>query len=185
MKTSRMASLVLSASVSMLVLVGCEEGTEGPEAGASVEDVQDDLAGFQDDLTALDERLTALEDEVGAVEDTDAANDEDVLEDPASLVGHQVVVSAEVESVIDTQSFTLDGPQGPLLVVNATGSDNSDIVEDGAVVQVTGTVREGFNVTEAEQEFGLELDDGLFADFEDQHYIAADSVTEAPAEGDS
>lgn len=57
-------------------------------------------------------------------------------------------------------------------------------MEKGAVVKVTGTVKESFNVRDVEEEYGLELNDSLFADLEEQHYVVADSVIE-PSTADS
>lgn len=181
---TRKLPAILSAVVLMLVLAGCEQGTDGPEAGATVEDIQEQFAAFEEDLGALEDRIGALEagaEEVDAADDVidDApAADEAFFDDVQSYVGQQVTVSAEVESIIDTHAFTLDGPREPLLVVSATGSGDSELVEDGSVVKVTGTVQESFNVADVEEEFGIDLDDELFEDFGDEHYIVADQVSE-------
>ena len=187
-KMRRMYAFV-AALMLMLALGACESGTEGPEEGASVGDLQDDFTALQEDFGALEDRVADLEGTVadGMTDGVEAANpvvDERLFAEPETFVGQQVTVSAEVDSVIDTHSFTLDGPQSPLLVVNATGSGDSELVEDGAVVSVTGTVHESFSVTDVENEFGLELDDGLYTNFEGQNYVAADSVGE-PATADS
>ncbi len=108
--------------------------------------------------------------------------DDEVMADVDSFVGETVTVSSEVEETLGTNAFTLSGPQGPLLVTSATGMGDNEIVEPDAPVQVTGTVRENFTVTGFEDEFGVDLDDELFADFEQQTYIVADSISEPPAE---
>lgn len=186
---------IISALLLALGLSACGD-TAGPEAGADVGELQADIQAFEEDIGALEDRVGALEEEISAAEaadveaepgdDAEADVGEEPIEDPLvdvqSYVGEQVTVSSEVQSVLSTHAFTLSGPQGPLLVTSASGMGDNEVIEQDAVVQVGGTVREQFSVTEFENEFGVELDDELYADFEEQTYIVADSVTEAPPE---
>lgn len=43
------------------------------------------------------------------------------------------------------------------------------------MVQVTGTVQEGFDVAGVEQELGVDLEDEAFTEFEGEPYIMATS----------
>ena len=172
---------LVSLLVVALALSACTQDTAGPEVGADVEDLQNELAVLEEDFTALEERVGVLEEGDVAEPAVEEPLEEDALADPDAFVGEQVTVSAEVEEILSTSAFTLDGALGPLLVVQATGSGDNEIIEQGAPVQVAGTVRENFVVTEFEEEFGVELEDELFADFESQTYIVADGVSEPQA----
>jgi hypothetical protein len=155
------SAVVGLAAASTLVLSACGD-TEGPETGASVEEVQQDPGG--------------------AVEPGVFDND---YSDAGSYVGQEVTVSAEVNDVVSPTAFTIAGTAGTtvdeLLVLQAAGGP--EITED-SVVQVTGTVREGFDVVEAEGFVGTDLDDGLFTDWTGENYIEASSVDlTVPEEG--
>ena len=184
--TRRLFLLVLS--VLALGLAACESDTAGGEAGADVGELTDQVAAVEEQVAGLEERVAGLEEGMTAADagedpvGTDAGGDvlglDQVYNDFANYVGTQVTVSAEVGEIISTNAFTLTGPVNELLVVSASGAGDSAIIEPSAPVQVTGTVREGFDIAAYEQETGLDLDDELFQEWTGENYIAADSVSE-------
>ena len=97
--------------------------------------------------------------------------------DVQNYVGQQVTVSADVNDVISPTAFTIAGTENTtvdeLLVLHAQGGPT---VTPDSAVQVTGPVRQGFSIPQAEQFVGVDLDDGLFTDWEGQNYIEASSV---------
>ena len=62
---------------------------------------------------------------------------------------------------------------GTSVVVGATGDAQ---LSPETTVEVTGTVQQAFVVTEVEEELGVNLDDALFAEWEQEPYVVADSV---------
>lgn len=101
----------------------------------------------------------------------------------AGLRGKTVTVSGEVEKVIGSKVFTIEGDRlfndPEVLVVSATGSP---IVED-TLVQVTGTVRE-LVVSEIEKEFALDLSQELEVEFKDKPVLIATAVILTPHPGE-
>ncbi len=77
------AGLSHPAVLLMLVLVGCEQGSDGAEVGTTVDDLQQEFDALRDDFGAMNDRLTVLEDDSFASTAGDAAGD-DAMNDPAS-----------------------------------------------------------------------------------------------------
>ncbi|MGY1683199.1 hypothetical protein [Geodermatophilus sp. SYSU D01176] len=144
------------AAVSTLGLTACSD-TAGSEAGADVEDV--------------------VEEEALEEEPFEGPYDTEFHEGVDEYVGEQVTLSADVNEVITPEAFTIAGTDDTtveaLLVVGATG--NAQLAPE-TTVEVTGTVQEPFVVTEVEEELGVDLDDALFAEWEQEPYVVADSV---------
>jgi hypothetical protein len=94
-----------------------------------------------------------------------------------SYVGEEVTLSADVNEVITPEAFSIAGTDDTsveaLLVVGATG--DTELAPE-TTVGVTGTVQEAFVVTEVEEELGGDLDDALFAEWEQEPYVVADDV---------
>ncbi|MGY1780621.1 hypothetical protein [Geodermatophilus sp. SYSU D01036] len=92
-------------------------------------------------------------------------------------VGQVVSLSADVAQVLTPEAFTIAAADDPtveeLLVVGATGDT---ALSPEKTVEVTGTVQESFTVREAEAELRADLDDALFAEWEQEPYLIADSV---------
>lgn len=151
------AALVGIAATSALLLTACGD-TAGSEAGADVADIQQ-----EPDVDA------------GVFDTPDFA-------DPMSFVGQTVTVSAEVNDVISTQAFTIAGTlqtsADELLILAA---DPGVAITEESAVEVTGTVMERFDVLGAEEFVAGDLDDGLFADWNGEPYIQADTVELIPA----
>ncbi|WP_162460026.1 hypothetical protein, partial [Kocuria sediminis] len=145
-----------------LALAGC--GTEGPETGTDVEDVTDGEV-VESPTTSTD----------GATE-TDGAfayegeYNQDFYDQSTTYVGQQVTLSAEVSETLSPDAFAIAGAVDPLLIIEEQEIPSLD---EGQVVQVTGTVQEGFNVTTVEEDLGIDLDDAVFADYEGDPYIQA------------
>lgn len=152
---------LVSALLLAFALSACEQETAGPEEGTDIQDIQEDTEG---EPAPEDETL-----------DEQAFDEDAFFEDPEPFIGQQVTVSAEVTEVLTPETaFRLTGDDvggSPLLVVRA---NQQTAVEEGQIVQVTGTVRE-FDRETLESEFGLDLADDEFAD--DRAYIEATDVT--------
>jgi len=108
----------------------------------------------------------------------------DITDNPSEYYDSTVTVSGEVGELIGPRAFTIgtqdDLGGGTLLVVGAQQLPN--IIEGEAeeiaaedVTQVTGPVRE-FNLAEIEDEVGADLDDGLFAEYEGDPAVVANTV---------
>jgi hypothetical protein len=181
------AAAVGVAAASTLLLGACGNDTAGPETGADVGDVQQE-PGVADPGV----------EEPGAGVDPGAFDAD--FSDVNSYVGKQVTVSADVNDVISPTAFTIAGTENTavdeLLVLHRAGAPN--VTEDSAVT-VTGTVRQGFSIADAEAFVGTDLNDNLFTDWNGEHYIEASKIDltvpepgetaptpmdAAPAEGD-
>ncbi len=121
----------------------------------------------------------------------------DVADEPENWIGRQVTVTDDVTDVIGRHSFQM-GEEGflglfggELLVVGAKPlpqwvgddfassgffDDDDDFDElEGAIARVSGTVRR-FNLQDVERELGVDLDDGLFGDYDGDPVLVAQSV---------
>lgn len=99
-------------------------------------------------------------------------------EDFQSLIGQEVTLRNPVEEYVGETGFVLQTEDEPILVINATGVPFSVPSEDTAV-QVTGEVAQ-FVQVDVENEFGLDLDDTAYVDYEEQPAIIAESLALAP-----
>ncbi len=101
------------------------------------------------------------------------------LENADTLIGQTVTVRSAVQETVGNSSFLLETDGGEsILVVNATTAPFSVPTEE-IPVQVTGEVAE-FVQADIESEYGLELDDATYGDYEGQPAIVADSLALAP-----
>jgi hypothetical protein len=60
----------------------------------------------------------------------------------------------------------------PLLIVE---EQEIPPLDDGQVVEVTGTVAQDFDIAATEEELGIDLEDELYADYVGEPYIMATS----------
>ncbi len=101
-----------------------------------------------------------------------------LAENPDAYLGRDIEVSSQVESVINQNSFTLEGPGLPpdfdVLVLSAQATD----LTDGDVVRVRGTVRrlDINNIQEIERQLGVDLDEFRLSTFNGQVVVIADTV---------
>lgn len=136
-----------------LTLVACDNDSAGPEQGTSVEDVEE-----------------AEPDEPG---------------EGADLIGETVTISGEVDEILDPQGFIMGGDalfeDGVLVLSGPTSFEDlgltldQSLVDDDTIVEVTGTVEE-LVVVDFEEEFGLDLDDTVYEEWDGQAVIVAEQV---------
>lgn len=104
-----------------------------------------------------------------------AEREVNVFVDVDAAVGEQVDVSGRVLEVRNDNAFQMgpadENAPGTVLVVHA----DEDVVREGQVVRVEGVVRR-FRVVEVERELGVNLDDELFVDIENEPVIVATQV---------
>lgn len=178
----RRSTRVLATSlfaVAGLGLAGC--GTEGPEEGTTVEEVTDgevvETAAPAEGETAAEEPMA--EEPVEGELAYEGPYDQAFYDEATTYVGQQVTVSAEVSETISPDVFAIAGAVDPLLIVE---EQEIPPLDEGATVQVTGTVQDDFAVTTVEEELGVDLVDEDFADYEGQPYIMATSAEVLEAE---
>ena len=163
------AALVVAAG---LGLASC--GTEGPETGTDVEDVTEG---------EVLESSPAPENDPATGNTFNGAYDQDFYDERETYVGQEVTLSAEVNDVLDDDAFVIAGTPGttvdPLLVLY--NMDRIDI-EEGQVVEVTGTVQEAFDLPTIEDDTQKDLEDDLYQDYDQQPYLEATQVTLVPGE---
>jgi hypothetical protein len=140
---------VLAIAVGLGTLTGCNDDTAGPETGISIADIQD---GTSD------------------------------------LTGTTVTVSAVLNEVLADFAFTMADPVDtdvdPLLVIHSPDAtdaedptvDLEDVDVEGTGIQVTGVVRQDFDLLAAEDEFGVDYPDEAFAVFDGEPYLVATTV---------
>lgn len=133
-----------------LLVAACDTDSAGPEQDTSVEDV----------------------------EEAEAA-------EGADLSGQTVTVSGEIDEILDPQGFTLGGQgleEGVLVLSGAESFADigleldESLVDANRVLQVTGTVAE-LVIVDYEEEFGVDLDDTVYEDFEGEAVLVADQIT--------
>ncbi|HHP7231348.1 MAG TPA: hypothetical protein ACFCUY_10885 [Xenococcaceae cyanobacterium] len=97
-------------------------------------------------------------------------------------VGQMVTVRSEVEEELGESGFVLEADEffggEPFLLLNAGAVPVTRPSEDIAV-QGTGTVRE-FVIADIERDYGIDLDEELYIDYENRPVVIAESVALAP-----
>lgn len=101
----------------------------------------------------------------------------------ANYLGRTVSIRGDVEEIAGDHAFLLGGDllfggEG-VFIINASGQSLDLIEGEGTNVQVTGEVRE-FILDDIESEYGFDLDNNLFADYENQPVIVAQSMALSP-----
>ncbi len=116
----------------------------------------------------------------------------DVSQNPEEFIGADVTVSGEVGDLVGPQAFTIGGEEflgtDELLILGAeelpeivTGVDEEflenepEIVGTDDIVQITGTVGQ-LEVNALEDDFGSDIDEDLFAEYEDEPFIVAEEI---------
>lgn len=95
------------------------------------------------------------------------------------VVGQEVTIRAPVQEEISDQAFVVQAEDGTdVLVINSPGQPVT-LPADDTPIQVTGEVVE-FVVVDVEADYGLELDDELYVDYEAEPAIIAESIALAP-----
>lgn len=181
MKTRNRRSMRLMAAgvfaVAGLGLAGCN--TEGPEEGTDVEDISEgEVAESSPAAEELPEGDAAesspANEELGA--GYVGPYDQTFYDEADTFVGQEVTISAEVTETLSDDTFVIAGGAGttvdPLLIVEAQEIPSLD---EGQVVELMGTVQQGFDVAAAEEQLGIELEDELYADYVGGPYLEATS----------
>lgn len=91
-------------------------------------------------------------------------------------IGQMVTIRSEVASELDELGFILQGEE--FLLLNA-GAEPVMLPGEDVPVQATGMVRE-FILADIESEYGIDLDDELYVDYENKPAIVAESLALAP-----
>jgi hypothetical protein len=106
-----------------------------------------------------------------------------VVSNAERFIGETVTIREEVNSVVGPSAFTLDeeaplaaGIDNDLLVVSST---TGEIVEDGALVEVSGQVRP-FDLAAIEQQTGFDLDETALEAYNGRPVLVADYVLAVP-----
>jgi hypothetical protein len=111
---------------------------------------------------------------------------EEVRERTASLIGKTVTIRDVPNQKLSPNTFTMRGEEWfnnePILVVNATGKPFVFPAEQ-TEVQATGEVRQ-FVIADVEREYGFDLDNNLYVDYEGRPAIIAQSMAPAPEPGE-
>ncbi len=158
----------------------------GTVATFFVEDVERDFGfTYEDDplILGYDQEFAVEADTVTVIPEGLAEDDPTQLEDAEeegsaeAMVGQSVTVGGEVDSIISPEAFRIgaDEPGEGTLVISGDALG----VAEGGTVAVTGTVVE-FVPADIEREFGFDVDDDLFVDFDDEFAVVADSVDFVP-----
>ncbi|MFB2934638.1 hypothetical protein ACE1B6_05115 [Aerosakkonemataceae cyanobacterium BLCC-F154] len=110
---------------------------------------------------------------------------EDVAEVSAKnqTVGQEVTIRSQVTEAVGKSAFVMNNNDGkPILVVNATGQ--TFLVPGRDIpVQATGTV-EPLVIADVEREYGLDLENELYVNYERQPAVIAKSLALAPTPED-
>lgn len=139
------------------------------------------LTGCADDAADESSEQTSASQE--ATMDAEASADEEVVrlddvgDDLEASVGEELTVVGAVQDVITPDVFTLVDPTGttldPVLVV---GADASDTLAPEQEVEVTGVVKDDFDIEQAEETLDIQLEDELLTEWRDGLFLEAQQV---------
>jgi hypothetical protein len=126
--------------------------------------------------------ISETENDVAATTNSNVTT-EDLSDNLSAYLGQSVTVREEVEEVVGDYAFLLDDDQlfggEEILIINASGQPVDLVEGEDTDVQVTGEVRQ-LILADLEQEYGFDLDNDLFVDYENQPAIVAQSIALAP-----
>lgn len=187
---ARAIGRLVSVGLLVAALAACGQDQGGQEADAEVGQAIDEaLAPLETELAELDERLRSLEASPGGVEPADPATpgvtEVTTTKDYAAIPqpeGRVLTLEGPISSVVGDRAFTLGAEDigGRGLLVFSPETLAGLIVEEGAVVRVTGMVRDSFSLDEA-AEVGVEITDPeSYRDLEGVEWIDATVVSAAP-----
>lgn len=169
--TTRKAAVSLLAAAG-LALAGC--------GGAD----EDDTGTEVDDITGGEVTETPAAEETPAPEGTQTrlpfygAYDREFTDDRAVHEGQEVTLTAEIVEVVSGNALEIGDPGDitldPLLVMHDLGATG---LEQDQAVEVVGTVMTDFDLTTAEEELGVDLEDELYTDYEGDPWLRATEVT--------
>ncbi len=111
---------------------------------------------------------------------TPTTPDVDVTEgDPQVMEGEEITIRRLVEDTLGEYGFITEANPGePVIVINTTGEAFA-LPDPSIPIQATGEVRE-LSLPEIESQYGLALESDLYAEYEGQPVIIAESLAFAP-----
>jgi hypothetical protein len=95
---------------------------------------------------------------------------QEFIDESANYLGQQVTISGEVSRSLAPVAFAIAGPADPMLIV---AEQEIPAVNEGEFVEITGTMRGSFSVTEVEGRLGVDPEDELYSEFEGEDYVVA------------
>jgi hypothetical protein len=105
--------------------------------------------------------------------------EEDVVEETQEVAGKEVTVRSLIREKLGDSGFVIEAKAGePIVVINATGA-SLEIPDESIPIQATGIVRQ-MSVAEIESQYNLDLDENLYADYENEPVLVAQSLALAP-----
>lgn len=159
------SAIIALLPTAVLGVAGCGEQSVY-EAGVDLEDPDAGfLAGDEESDNSLD---SGPYDEV---------YDQSFWDELTIYFGEQVTLSAQVKEPLEARAFTIAGMDdttvNPLLVIH---QGEVQQVEPGQALIVNGTVHEYLDIEAVEEELGVDLDDAVYEDWENDPYLLATSI---------
>ncbi len=147
-----------------------------------------DLDLFQDTFEDYDGEIVVIADNVIIIDDLDMDEIEplelgDILDDPALMVDQTVTIEEQFVEYLGANVYVIEdkdffSPEQIVVITTGenliNGLDPEVLADEDPEVSVTGTVR-AFDMQGLEDEFGIELDNDFFEDYEDA-VIVAESI---------
>lgn len=122
-------------------------------------------------------------DESTELAEEDNVTTEEISDNLSDFLGETVTVRNEVDETVGEYAFFLEEGEffggEEILVINASEEGLYLVEGEGTDVQVTGEVRE-LIIADLETDYGIDLDPELFAEYETQPVIVAQSLALAP-----
>jgi hypothetical protein len=94
-------------------------------------------------------------------------------------IGEEVTIRSPIEETLDTNGVLLQSETGDNILALNVSPDAMVQLTDETPIQVTGQAVE-FSIVDVESTYGLDLDENLYADYEQQPAILVDSWALAP-----
>ncbi|EAZ89430.1 hypothetical protein [Crocosphaera chwakensis] len=108
---------------------------------------------------------------------------EAVVEETEQLIGQTVTIRSEIEEKLGNEGYVVESNEffggEEILIIDATGTPMSLSEAEDVPIQVTGEVAQ-FVIADIEREYGIGLDPNLYAEYEQQPAIIAQSIALAP-----
>lgn len=205
-----LAILALLLSTTLLLAACGDEGVEDTPALEEQPVLEDDgaLDGGEvlaDEEAALDTDEEALEEAADVDEAAAATTPEEqvfgyaadneyvtldaILDQPEQYYGQTLAGRADIREFIDSYAMTIETEElleeDALLVIDPKGLIGARALAVDDLASVRGTLRP-FVLVDIEQEYGVDLDDGVFVEWETLPVLIADEINPAePFEEDS
>jgi hypothetical protein len=153
--------------------VACSE-SEGPDEGATLEDVQPEQEGAVGEAEAgLGEQEGLTEQEIAEAPNQAEDDSAAFFGDQAGMVGQTVTVSGEVVEIFNPNAFLIG--EGELATLVLRDPSVELIPTLNTTAQVTGEVGT-FVLVDVERELGIDLVDEDFVQFEQAPFITATNI---------